>query len=396
MFPVEEDDGQKFYCLRNPDTPEIPPLVVSELALFILQFFDGNHSVKEIIEIFKAEYNVNLGHKDIENLVHKLDDSLLLESDNYRSYRENVEEEFRGSDVLFPAHSGLCYPADKKELKAFIDNFYHESENHNSKSTGKRVKAVISPHIDYNRGWRSYVKAYNGLEGTRARKFIILGTSHYADTQNPYILTRKSLITPFGTVRTDIEFVEQLEKNCGFDPFENEIAFRTEHSIEFQVIFLQHILGGNNDFTVVPILCNSFDRFVVPGVSPSEDTDVARFIDALKELALGSGDEVIIIAGVDLAHCGPKFGDEKLDDSMLEWIGQRDRLTLSKITELDHEGFYRSVEEEKDRRKICGLSSIYTLLSVTDAKKAEILDYDSALEQNSDAVVTYASAILYD
>jgi AmmeMemoRadiSam system protein B len=93
---------------------------------------------------------------------------------------------------------------------------------------------------------------------------------------------------------------------------------------------------------------------------------------------------------------GNKFGDaEAVNDSILQWIKTRDYLSIKHSENLDQEAFYRSVEEEKDKRKICGLSPIYALLSVINAKKGEMLDYGQALEQDTGSVVTYTSMGFY-
>ena len=62
---------------------------------------------------------------------------------------------------------------------------------------------------------------------------------------------------------------------------------------------------------------------------------------------------------------------------------------------MDAEGFYRSVEAEKDWRKICGLSPIYALLSTMEAKKGILFDYDQALEPDTGSVVSFASMGFY-
>ncbi len=394
IFPVKHE-GERLICLRNPRVTEMSPIVISELTLHILQYFDGKHSLQDIKDIFIKDYNVDLRKGNLEELVESLDNSLLLESEHYRQYWNNIEKDFRNSPILEGSHAGLCYPSDSEELERTINSYFRQTDNEFLLTADSGVKGIISPHIDYSRGWRSYVKAYRYLANSHARKFIILGTSHYANTMNPYIVTRKSFKTPFGTVNTDTEILDFLENETEHDISDNEIAFRNEHSVEFQVIFLQHILKDRNDYTIIPILCNSFDSYIRKGISPREDPAVSGFLKNLCEINDDMGDDICYIAGVDLAHFGRKFGDEeKLDQEMLEWIEKRDRFSLSRIAALDPEGFYRSVEEEKDKRKICGLSSIYTLLSAIGAERGKILDYDRAFEQNSDSVVTFTSAAI--
>lgn len=396
IFSVEHE-GKKLICLRNPRNNEKSPLLVSEMTLYILQYFDGKHSVRSIIEIFKKDFNITLEEDKLNALVHQLDNSLLLESENYVRYQNEIEKKFFESDTIFSSHAGICYPQDSRDLKKMIDGFFEdENFDHDEEPGDKPVKGIISPHIDYRRGWKSYVKAYRHLRNTSAKRFIILGTSHYADTSNPYILTKKSFNTPLGTVSTDSECVDLIAGKCGWDVHDNETAYRSEHSIEFQVIFLQYLLGKRNDYKIIPILCNSFDKHVKKGISPIEELEISVFIETLRDLVRNSEDEFCLIAGVDLAHFGKKFGDaEKMDNEVLTWIDEKDRRSLDKISAIDAEGFYRSVEEEKDKRKICGLSSIYTMLHIIDASEGNILDYDKAIEKDSESVVTFASAVLH-
>jgi AmmeMemoRadiSam system protein B len=66
---------------------------------------------------------------------------------------------------------------------------------------------------------------------------------------------------------------------------------------------------------------------------------------------------------------------------------------LSAVEEMDGEAFYRSVQREKDRRNICGLPPIYALLSLLDADKGTLLDYQQSVEPGGGSVVTYASLV---
>lgn len=69
--------------------------------------------------------------------------------------------------------------------------------------------------------------------------------------------------------------------------------------------------------------------------------------------------------------------------------------SLSHGEKLDAEGCYNSVEEEKDKREVCGLSPIYTMLSVAEATEGRVLDNAQAHEPEAGSVVTYASMSFY-
>lgn len=395
-FPVEED-GRKMYCIRDPQNSDNPPLMVSELALYLMTFFDGNNSIDSIITTFKKKYDKQIVKSDIDSLVNTLDGSLLLENENYLNHNKLIESNFFNSETRKAYLSGLSYPENKDKLNNLLNEYFVKArEKLPIKNKNEVLRGLVSPHIDFNRGGTSYAVAYREiLSKTNADTYLIFGTTHYAQNKNPFILTRKPFSTPLGTVDTDNEFLNRLEDKCDWDLYEGEIFHRTEHSIEFQVVFLQHILK-EREFKIIPILCNSFHQFVGNGSSPFEDNKISTFLTELKNIIDSYGDSALVIAGVDLAHVGPKFGDKnQVDEKTLSWIRSRDTISLEFTEQIDAEGFYRSVEEEKDKRKICGLSSIYSMLKITDASYGTILDYDNALEEDTGSVVTFASAGYY-
>ena len=395
-FPVEED-GRKMYCIKDPQNSDIAPLVVSELALYIMTFFDGNNSIDSVIATLKEKYGKVIEKADLDSLVKMLDTSLLLENENYINHQQLIENNFFNSDTRKAYLSGLSYPESKEKLNNMLDDFFEKAGKILPlKNENEILRGLVSPHIDFTRGGTSYAVAYREIiNKSNANTYLIFGTTHYAQNDNPFILTRKPFSTPLGTIDTDTEFLDRIEDKCKWDLYEGEIFHRTEHSIEFQVVFLQHILKEKN-FKIIPVLCNSFHQFIGNGSSPFEDKKISTFLTELKKIIDSYGDSVVVIAGVDLAHVGPKFGDkDQVDEKTLSWIRNRDAISLEYTEKIDAEGFYRSVEEEKDKRKICGLSSIYSMLKVTDASYGTILDYDNALEEDTGSVVTFASAGYY-
>ena len=395
-FPVEED-GRKMYCIKDPQNSDIAPLVVSELALYIMTFFDGNNSIDSVISTLKEKYGKEIEKADLDSLVKMLDNSLLLDNENYINHQQLIENNFFNSDTRKAYLSGLSYPESKEKLNNLLDDFFEKAGNILPlKNENEILRGLVSPHIDFTRGGTSYAVAYREIiNKSNADTYLIFGTTHYAQNDNPFILTRKPFSTPLGTIDTDTEFLDRIEDKCKWDLYEGEIFHRTEHSIEFQVVFLQHILKEKN-FKIIPVLCNSFHEFIGNGSSPFEDKKISTFLTELKKIIDSYGDSVVVIAGVDLAHVGPKFGDkDQVDEKTLSWIRNRDAISLEYTEKIDAEGFYRSVEEEKNKRKICGLSSIYSMLKVTDASYGTILDYDNALEEDTGSVVTFASAGYY-
>ncbi len=396
-FPVEHK-GQRVICLRDPNSLSDKVLLVSKETIFIISLFDGKNSTQDIQKKCKEKFGESVPSDELERLISQLDDALFLDSEKFKEFKNQIVEDFNLSETRASSHAGLSYPDEADELNKWFEKFFKEDQEKEpySKPKGK-LRGLISPHIDFTRGGHLYAKAYRELdENCEADTYIIFGTSHYAEVDNPFILTRKNFETPLGVSETDGEIIDKIANTCPWDLFEGELAHRTEHSIEFQVAFLQYVLKKKEEYKIVPILCNSFFNLVQEGKSPREDKRVSLFLDSLGNIIREMGNRVFIIAGVDMAHVGPKFGDkEAVNDLTLSRIKERDMNSLKYSEKLDAEGFYRSIEEEKDWRKICGLSSIYATLSTINAEKGKLLDYDQALEPDTGSVVSFASLAFY-
>ena len=113
---------------------------------------------------------------------------------------------------------------------------------------------------------------------------------------------------------------------------------------------LQHVLGGRRPFTVVPILVTSFHEMILARRSPADDPRVARFIEALRTTLAEDDVPTALIAGVDFAHVGHKFGDaEGLAADFLATTEEKDRRLIAALEAADAERFFREVAADGDR-----------------------------------------------
>jgi predicted class III extradiol MEMO1 family dioxygenase len=93
---------------------------------------------------------------------------------------------------------------------------------------------------------------------------------------------------------------------------------------------------------------------------------------------------------------GLQFGDrEGVNEYDLRVISQEDHEMLGYAERMDGEGFFSSISKEKDRRRICGLPSIYSMLRILEAKEGRLLKYDQAFTPEAQSVVTFASLAFY-
>ncbi len=143
---------------------------------------------------------------------------------------------------------------------------------------------------------------------------------------------------------------------------------------------------------MVPILVSSFHEMIAAGRMPAADPRVGSFIEALRAELAAESRSACIIAGVDFAHVGRKFGDEQpADEQFVKWVEQEDRALIENIVRGDPEGFFRAIDKDKDRRRICGLSPMYTQLELLRGRSGRLLKYDVAMEPPTQSAVTFAS-----
>lgn len=395
-FPVEHA-GQKVVGLRDPSSMSDKIVVVPPPVFFIVSLFDGKHSLLDIKAEYMRKYGQMIFTERLEEIIHYLDDHYLLESEKYDAYRKQVEDEFRATDRRPAVFAGKSYESDPEKLIQQMDSFFASPEGPGEALPGQRekfVKGIVAPHIDFHRGGPCYAWAYKELAQSPAPDlFIVLGTVH-APTKNPFVLTRKNFETPLGAIHTNGDMVESLEKKLHVNLFDDEIVHKTEHTIEFQLVFLSYLYREKSPFTVVPILCGSFYDVIAEDVPLEEKPHVSDFVCALRETVSECGNKTCFVASADLAHVGLRFGDSTPPSpASLQQIEREDRNMLAYVENMDADGFFDFVRREKDSRKICGLPPIYALLKLMDAKEGKLLNYQQSVEPNGSSVVSFASMV---
>ncbi len=398
IFPVQSS-GQTLLCLQDP-------LNISEKALFlplpfyfIVSLFDGRHSVLDIQAEYMRQFGQFLFTEKIQEIISQLEENLFLEGDRFQEAMREKEESFKKSPVREAAFAGKSYEKDPGRLKIQFEGYFKEPDGPGSpvqRESVSGVKGVIAPHIDFQRGGSCYAFAHREIwERNSSHCFIIFGTAH-TPMENTFCLTRKDFITPLGTLNVDKELVDAIQSRCPDNLFKDEGVHRSEHSIEFQCLFLRYLFPEPIPLKIVPILCGSFQEAIEKGITPMEMKPVEQFIETLEESVSTSGEEVCYIASADLAHVGHQFGDrEGVGEYGLRVLAQEDQEMLKHVEEMDGEGFFNSISKEHDRRRICGLPAIYTMLKVLDAREGKLLKYGQAFTPETQSVVSFASMAFY-
>jgi hypothetical protein len=399
LRPVEalpvEIDGKTLVYLRDPAGFASSGVLLPPPIFFIVSLFDGEHSITDIQGKFVRRFGELLLGDTVRELISQLDTHYYLEGERFASLERDVRRKFRDAPERPLAHAGTCYDADPERFRVQIAGFFDPPAGPGApfpRRDGAPLRGLVAPHIDLRVGGPCYAWAYRELaERSDATVFVLLGTSH-AGGSHPFIVTRKDFATPLGTVRTDTAFVTRLAQVYGGELERDEILHRNEHSLEFQALFLQYVLGGVRPFAIVPILVGSFHHTIGTRRLPMEDPSIGDFVAALRRTIETEARSVCLIAGVDFAHVGRKFGDaEGLDPAFLSWVEAEDRALIATLERVDADAFFGEIAKNGDRRRVCGFAPMYTLLSTLGAGRGRLLRYDRSDDPQTQSAVSFAS-----
>ncbi len=233
--PVEDRPG---LLMRDPFRYTEQTIIVPPLLARALRHFDGEHTELDLkAYLAKATGEVDVGELSM-HFVDALEQGGFLESETFFLLREGKQQAFAAAPVKEPAHAGSAYDDEPEALRRQLDGW--GAEAHDTDDAAGSLVGIAAPHVSPEGGYRGYAAAYRRLWPEYAGKtFVILGTSHYGQGEK-WGLTRKAYNTPLGPVETDQAFVETLAKRAGDAVQMEDYCHASEHSIEFQAVYLQH------------------------------------------------------------------------------------------------------------------------------------------------------------
>jgi AmmeMemoRadiSam system protein B len=334
---------------------------------------------------------------DLRGLTARLDEALMLDAPRFHEARDRALQAFQKLRVRPPAHAGAAYDGQEDAARERLEGYFADGQDPGpigprAPKADEELRGILAPHIDPGRGARAYAWAYKTVaERAEADLFVVLGTAHQP-CQRLFVPCDMDYCTSLGVIPTDRDFMASLRKRWPVDVGTDLLVHRMEHSVEFQALFLSYVYGEGPPISIAPILCSSLLTRVPADKDPMDVPEVRDFVEALREVIASCGRKVCVVGGVDLAHIGPKFGHpQPVLASHLVEVSRDDHDMLGHVLKLDAAGFLDSVRRDNDSRNICGLTSIYALLHVVGADRAELLRYGQAHEEDTQSVVTFAS-----
>ena len=400
VIPVEEA-GRRTIWLRDPADPSIKPVALSDGAIHVLSLLDGQRTIRELATAM-ALRGGSVSHPQLTSFLKQLDEAGYLEGPRATHRFEQHRDAFLALPRRPAVHAGGAYAGTPHALADMLGAGYRHAAGPGSlpeprAADAPLVRAAIAPHVDLHRGAPTYSWAYKALaEAAPADLYVILGTCH-TPVQGHFAATRKAYDTPLGPVQSDSGFLDTLQGAWGRDLFAGEFSHSGEHSIEFQAVYLRSLgLASEKSAPIVPILCDSLHSMVPYGKSPRSVAVVASFVSALERTLREDGRRTTLIAAVDLAHVGPRFGDEWwVDDAHQREVGEADYELLDRVLAADAEGYYAHVMRDRDARRICGFTPIYVLTALmqSEQRTGELLRYTQWVDTDLSSSVTFCSAI---
>jgi len=386
------DPARPGLFIRDPYHYSDATLLVPPILVQALQCFDGSQSTLDLrSELVRLTGEIQVGPIE-KNLFDSLSEAGFLENDTYRELKARRETEFVAELKREAIFAGSAYPADSRSLAAILTARVGQPPGVASNGAASTV-GIAAPHASPDGAWDTYRAAYQSLphaDEAKERTFVILGTSHYGAPER-FGLTRKQFMTPLGEAETNVALVDELDKTAGEAIRMEDYCHCVEHSIEFQIVFLQHVYGPH--VRILPILCGPFAKSIYEGGLPEESDRVAQFFDALGNISARESKRLFWVLGIDMAHIGRRYGDTlraTADSGEMLEIRERDAQRIEHINAGDVRAYWELVQEKHDDLKWCGASPLYTFLKVMPHVKGELLDYHQ-WQIDPQSVVTFGA-----
>jgi len=414
LRPVEVSrithEGSDYFLLKDlRQLSEQSLMVPAPLGLY-LQGFDGNNTLNEIVKEAVSNGAPEVTQETLDDLVGRLDDMLLLSNGKYEAEVEQRLDEYRSSPDRKPALADLAYPSGTDDLRGYLDGFAFPYMNDDvmvdddlPADLDVELKAVISPHIDFERGGDSYGMIWELVRDQLqdVGLFVVFGTDHNGDGPR-LTLTNQNYRTPLGVLETDTELVEEIARILSTDDsvddhaFADEFNHANEHSIELATVWLQRAIGSSSA-KMLPILCGSLGGSLGSTSEVDDHPQIRRVMHLLQSVA--SERKTMFIAAADLSHVGPAFGDEvemPKDSEDRRRVQADDERLLEAISRGNRRSFFEAIKVDADQNRICGLAPIYMTMWASDATIGVWNGYQQCqADQDDTSFVSIAGAALF-
>ena len=369
-------------------------LLVPQALVPLLALCDGTRDPSALRTGFLLRTGQSLLPGQVDEVLEALDQGFLLENRRYRRALARALADYRSAPSRVPTLAGQSYPEEPGDLLETLRGYVREAGTAPNGHVEGQMVGLISPHIDYMRGWKTYAQTWEtvGEVARDADLVILLGTDH-TGSPGSLTLTRQSYATPWGPLPTDVGLVDRLAGVLGEEKaFAEEAHHLGEHSIELASVWLHYVLGGEPKRTL-PILCGPHQEVLAEGI----EAGASRVWDALSLLAEAAASQrTLVVAAGDLSHVGPAFGDPlPLDPAGKARIHQADDGWLAAAC-AGAGPLKDYILEEGDPTRICGGPPIHYMLSILGESQGHVVTYDQCPADDDFGSLVSVVGVLYN
>ena len=379
--------GEGYFMVPRPIAP-------------MLTMLDGTRDGNALRTGFLLRTGIQLESSQVDAFIQSLDDAFLLENERFQGALVKVMDHYRSGPFRPSSLAGGAYPGNPDDLREALDGYCSNANvdsqglvcNDGNHSSG-RIVGLISPHIDYNRGWRTYAETWQLAKSAveDADLIILLGTDH-SGSPGKLTLTRQDYATPWGQLPTDTSLVDGLVEILGEEEaFREEVHHIGEHSVELASVWLHYFADGKPK-RLLPILCGVDENLMENG-----EGNNTRLQEALSYLSKVVAEQnTLVVAAGDLSHVGPAFSDTlPLDITAKARIRESDQEWLEAACTGNGERLAEHMRTQGDTTRICGASPIHYMLEILPETKGEVVAYDQCPADDRFGSVVSIAGVLF-
>jgi AmmeMemoRadiSam system protein B len=265
--------------------------------------------------------------------------------------------------VRKPVVAGQFYPEQRDELLQMVSDFMAESQ-----PSRPAIGAVV-PHAGYVYSGAIAGKTLGAVEIPSV--VILLGPNHTGFGAPLAVYPSGTWQSPLGDIPIDEPLSVRIIKECS-GAMADERAHRFEHSLEVLIPFIQVRSPGAS---IVPIC-----------VGQSDLNQLLEFGKDLGTLVSSWSSDILLVASSDMTHF-----------ESAEKAREKDQKALKKILEIDPQGLYREVLEQ--RISMCGVFPTVVMLAAArelKASRSTLVQYGNSGDITGDLaeVVGYAGVVI--
>lgn len=384
-----EHGGRRGLLLLDPLGLIEGPVFVPDALVPILARLDGTRTLRELGEELRAA-GATIDGSDLAELVEQLDEGLLLHSALFETTLRATTDAFLVAGSRGAAHAGSHgYPTEPEACAASLAALLGPLDE----PSGPPLRGLIAPHLDLGRGALGYRAAYRALASRELPDLVVVFGTGHGGPAAPLTGLPLDWETPLGTLRSDRAFVAAVHARIGAAQPADLLLHRREHSLEFQMLWLAAVsrarTGRPDAIPVAGFLCGSLP---CSEGDPDREDWLRPVLAALREVALDAGRRVTFLAGADLAHVGPVFGDAApLDARARATLAARDRERLAELAVGAPGRFHAAVADAGNPDRVCSATAIYLAAKLAGGR-AELLEYGQAADDDGAECVSWCAA----